>query len=134
MARSSAKAVKGEARADIDNTKVSNILDKINTSGTVSVTNKDGQVLSNSDLLGTGSKITIKLSKDTYEYSIVVTGDVDGDGMLKLSDIMKIANYVYKNKNSLTGVYLKAADYDLNGSYNLQDIMKLSNKLYKGGN
>jgi len=47
---------------------------------------------------------------------------------------MKIANYVYKNKNSLSDVYLLAADYDKNGSYNLQDIMKVANKVYKGGN
>ena len=43
---------------------------------------------------------------------------------------MKIANYVYKDNNSLSGVYAKAADYDGNGKYNLQDIMKPANKLY----
>ena len=45
---------------------------------------------------------------------------------------MKTANYVYKNKNSLTGIYLKAADYNEDGSYDLKDIMKMASRLYKG--
>ena len=66
-------------------------------------------------------------------YKIYVLGDVDGDGKLSLQDIMKTANYIYKDKTSLTGVYLKAADFDIDNNYSLQDIMKMANKLYKGG-
>ncbi len=46
---------------------------------------------------------------------------------------MKVANYVYKDKNSLSDAYLIAADYNLDNSYNIQDIMKMANTLYKGG-
>ena len=70
------------------------------------------------------------LVKDSQKYFVYIPGDVDGDGNLKLSDIMKTANYLYKDKSSLTSVYLKAADYDQNNSYNLQDVMKMANKLY----
>ena len=73
------------------------------------------------------------IDTNSKKYYIYVLGDTNGDGELTLSDIMKTANYVYKNKNSLSGAYLKAADYNLDGSYNLQDIMKMANALYKGG-
>ena len=67
------------------------------------------------------------------KYNIAVLGDTNGDGKLDLKDIMKVANYVYKDKNSLSGSYLIAADYNLDNSYNIQDIMKMANTLYKGG-
>ena len=69
-----------------------------------------------------------------YQYTIVIYGDTDGDGDLMLPDIMKIANYIYVNKNSLKGAFLEAADYTKDKTYNIQDIMKPANKLYGGGN
>ena len=46
---------------------------------------------------------------------------------------MKLANYLYKDKSSLSGVYLEAGDYNLDKTYTLVDIMQMSNYLYKGG-
>ena len=43
---------------------------------------------------------------------------------------MKLANYIYKDRESLKDVYLIAADYDKNNNHNLQDIMKIANKIY----
>ena len=116
------------------NTKVSDILSKIDTSGTITVTNNKDEVITDASLIGTGTKITVKLSNKVYEYQVIIKGDLDGDGTLTLPDIIKISMYVYGSKDSLSGVYLKAADYDNNNLYNLQDIMKAANKLYKGGN
>ena len=64
---------------------------------------------------------------------ITIVGDTDGDGDIKLIDIMKLANYLYKDKSSLSGVYLEAGDYNLDKTYTLVDIMQMSNYLYKGG-
>ena len=74
------------------------------------------------------------MNNKTIEYNLSVNGDVDGDGKLMLSDIMKISKYVYVDKNSLSDIYLVAADYNMDNEYNLQDIMKIANKIYKGGN
>ena len=115
-------------------TTVNEMLEKIFTSGSITIYDKNMVEITDTNLVGTGSKLVVKTSEKTYEYLFLLSGDVDGDGKLRLSDIMKIANYVYKNKNSLSDVYLLAADYDKNGSYNLQDIMKVANKVYKGGN
>ena len=109
------------------------ILNKITTEGKINIKDNKGNNLQSTDLVGTGSKVTIDVNDVSYEYSIVVPGDVDGDGMLKLQDVMKIANYNYINKNSLDGIYLKAADYDLNNKLDLTDIMKIANKIYRKG-
>ena len=114
------------------NTTSDMILNKIDTTGEVTIKNKDNEVITGNNLIGTGSVVSIKLSKETYDYTVIIHGDVDGDGILKLSDIMKIANYTYKNKNSLTGVFEVAADFDNNGTHNLQDIMKSAKALYGG--
>lgn len=116
------------------NTNASDIFDKFNTYGNVVITNKDNKVLSGNDKVGTGSKVIIKSDSTIYEYTIVIYGDIDGDGILKLSDVMKMANYIYINKNGLSGPFKLAVDYDKNDKHNLQDIMKLANKLYSGGN
>ena len=112
------------------NVSASNFLGKINTSGDITITNSKNEVITGNNLIGTGSKVSIKLNSRTATYLVVIRGDITGDGELKLADIMKIANYTYKDKNSLNGVYANAADYDNNGKYNLQDIMKPANKLY----
>lgn len=113
---------------------VRDIISKIDTNGIVTVTNNKNEVITGDKLIGTDSKISIKLSSKTIEYQVIIQGDIDGDGELKLGDIMKLANYLYKDKKSLNSVYLLAADYDGNGIYHLQDIMKIANKIYGGGN
>ena len=74
-------------------------------------------------------KRAIKRSHCMNDKRIMITAL----NILDLKDIMKVANYVYKDKNSLSGSYLIAADYNLDNSYNIQDIMKMANTLYKGG-
>ena len=108
---------------------VSYLLNKINTTGNVTITNNKDEIINDSNLIGTGSRVIVKLTKNSYDYLIVINGDVDGNGKLDLNDINNIANYVYKDKNNLTGIYLKAADYDNNNSYNLEDIMKVARKV-----
>ena len=111
------------------NKNVSEFLRKINTSGNITVMNNRDEVLNNNSLVGTGSRVTINLSKDNYDYLLMIKGDINGDGLLSLDDINVISDYLYKNKNSLTGIYLDAADYDNNSSYNLEDIMKIAYKM-----
>ena len=115
-------------------TSVSDLLESIDTSGNVSVYDKDGNVITDDKLISTGSIVKIVMNNKIIEYNLSVNGDVDGDGKLGLSDIMKISKYVYVDKNSLSDIYLVAADYNMDNKYNLQDIIKIANKIYKGGN
>lgn len=111
-------------------TSVESLIDLLEADVGVTVSNKFGEKLSSDDLVSTGDDVLIEFQTFDYKYKLVVPGDVDGDGFIRLSDIMKTANYLYKDKTSLYNSYLFAADYDKNGKYDLSDIMKMANKLY----
>jgi len=112
-----------------NNKKVNYLFNKIYTNGNITITNNNNEIIKNGNLVGTGNRVKITFSEKTYNYNIIITGDVDGDGILSLTDINHIANHVYKYNNELNGVYLKAADFDDNNIYNLSDIMKVANKI-----
>lgn len=112
------------------NTNVNDFIKNINTSGSISITNNNGETID--DLIGTGNKINIKFIEEEIEYQVIINGDIDGNGLITLQDVFQVANYVYNDNNVLDGVYLKAADYDGNGLYNLQDIMKTAYSMSMG--
>ena len=58
--------------------------------------------------------------KHKINYQIIINGDVNGDGLINLPDIMKVANYIYKDQSVLSEIFLIAADFDNNFDYNLQ--------------
>ncbi len=62
------------------------------------------------------------------EYTIIVTGDVNGDGNISITDIVTVNNSLL-GKKPLTGVYVDAADVDNNGKVTITDIVKINNKL-----
>ena len=115
------------------NTTVAEMLSKIDTSGTITIKNNNDGVISNNLLVGTGSKVSIKFISKEIDYTIIINGDINGNGILEMSDILNISNYIYKDKKDLGGVYLLAADYDSNDIYNLEDVMKAARAL-TGGN
>ena len=80
----------------------------------------DGIALSDNDLVGTG--MTLKITKDSKEIrvSIVVIGDIDGDGKLATNDLDRELDMVVdrqiKNEKILTEELMKmAADLDFDG-------------------
>ncbi|MBE6153809.1 MAG: hypothetical protein E7166_06270 [Firmicutes bacterium] len=116
------------------NTKVSELLNRISTSGDITIKNNKNEVISNKDLLvGTGVKVSIKLTTKTKEYTIIIKGDINSDGIVDLKDIIKMSNYIYIDKNNIGEEFLNAIDYDDNGKHNLSDIMKAAKTLI-GGN
>lgn len=72
--------------------------------------------------IGTGYTITI----DGKTYTAVVKGDVNGDGLIKATDYMKIKNYIMKT-SKLTGAELLAADVNNNDEIKATDYMKIKN-------
>lgn len=112
------------------NTTVSEMKDMINTTGEIIIMNKDNEVLEGDVNVGTGSSVMIKINDDVYKYTIIIYGDVIGDGVLNLFDVMKMANYVYVSNDSLKGVYKDAADYNNDKVYDIKDIMQSARKIY----
>ena len=109
------------------------ILNNIETSGSVKFIDNTGKELENSDIIRTGSKVVIELSTETKEYTIVVYGDINGDGKITMSDLVKSANYLIDETIINEDCYKEAIDVTKDGNVRMSDIIKLSNILI-GGN
>lgn len=73
-------------------------------------------------IIGTGCQI--KLDDNTI-YTIIITGDADGDGLANIRDILAI-NKHRLNKADLTLEYLQAADVDEDGAADIRDILQIN--------
>lgn len=78
--------------------------------------------------LATGDKITIKLGDDIKTYEVVIYGDVNGDGVIKATDYVKIKNHIM-GTNGLTGAYQKAADVNKDGAIKATDYVLVKNNI-----
>lgn len=110
------------------------LVSSINTTNSITSNIYENDVLVQNRELFSGLTVKFNDSNNTdYLYSVILNGDVNGDSKISLSDIMKTANYVYKDKSILKEPYVYAADYNLDGKVTLSDIMKIANNVY-GGN
>lgn len=112
------------------NINVNDMLNKINTNGEINIYNKLGNKITDNSIVGTGDNIVIKIGSNSYEYKVIIIGDINGDGVLSIDDINILIGYVYDNKH-IDEFYLEAADADKNNIYELQDIMKIAKRIYK---
>ena len=69
------------------------------------------QQLNENDIIGTGTKIKVG---NKLEYTLVVIGDIDGNGKISTTDSAKLKLHQVEMK-VLTGAELMAADVDGNG-------------------
>ena len=94
---------------------VEKIKEKIFTDYDVQIYNSQGQLLNDTDLAGTGSKIRIlEDNKLIMEYNIVLYGDVNGDGKINAVDLLVLQRHILEIKK-LSGVFLKAGNILKNG-------------------
>lgn len=98
-------------------TTVAKFKENVETEQEMVFTNKEGKTLTDSDVLATGMKI--KVGK-TLEYTLIVTGDIDGDGIVEVNDLAKVKLHLIE-KESLTGIYLKAGDVDNDKEITIND-------------
>lgn len=83
---------------------------------------KDGEKKADTDPVGTGYKLKDKTNNK--EYTLVVLGDVNGDGKILANDALKILKYS-TNSEKLEGVYLQAADTTRDGKAIAADALKV---------
>ncbi|MBQ4558826.1 MAG: glucosaminidase domain-containing protein [Tyzzerella sp.] len=81
-----------------------------------------------SGTLATGMQLSVTTNGSTVNYTIVIRGDVNGDGKLSAVDYVKVRNYL-DGASSLTGAYLKGADTSGDGKASALDYVKLRNHL-----
>ena len=93
-----------------------------NSNGKRLYDSKNNEIISSSELVGTGYKI-IAAGK---EYPIVVYGDIDGTGDINVNDLAIVYKYIVEpNSIHLTGLNKEAGDTDNNGVVDTNDLRNI---------
>lgn len=108
------------------NKRVNELIYEMNVKG-LSMTSNRGT----DDLFHTGDTITVKTGNIEKQFTIIVKGDVDGNGKVEAFDYIKIKEHImYKDvnvNNKLTSVYFEAADINNNNDVNADDYINIKN-------
>lgn len=102
-------------------TTLSTFKNNISTEIGYKVTDKSGNEIKDTDLIGTGYKLTTDNGK---EYTLIVTGDLNNDGKVTAIDLSNIRK-MSLGLLELETEYEKAADIDSNGTVNLIDLSRV---------
>jgi hypothetical protein len=90
--------------------------------------------LSSSAAVGTG--MTVKLINGTSTkatYTVVVTGDINGDGTISVTDMVSAKAQIL-GKSKLSGAHLTAADTNGDGTVSITDFVQIKAKILGKGN
>ena len=94
---------------------VANIKEKITTDLEIEIINYQGQLLKDTDIVGTGSKIRIKEEgKILRQYQIIVYGDVNGDGKINSIDLLVLQRHILEIE-PIEEIFRKAGNINKNG-------------------
>ena len=107
-------------------------LQTANPYASINITNSSNASKTSGSLV-TGDKIIIACNGLSKTYTVVIYGDLNGDGEINVVDLGKVQKHLLKT-STLTGAYLKAADTDKNGSINVVDLGKVQKHLLKVSN
>ncbi|MBQ2835694.1 MAG: dockerin type I repeat-containing protein [Clostridia bacterium] len=111
-------------------TPIREFVENIDTNGTIEIYKGTQKVTDTETNIGTGMTVKISFNNQEQEYTVVVKGDINGDGCAKLSDLSKLKLSVI-GTTQLEGAYKEAADLNGDGNVKLSDLSKM--KLYLVG-
>lgn len=107
------------------NTKVSDLKAKF-TDVEVTVLNKDNVLLTDEEKVTTGSTLTLKSGKHSYNKIIIISGDVDGDGNVFAADYVLIKNHIMEI-SKLDNIQKEASDMNANLQIDAGDYVLIKN-------
>lgn len=106
-------------------TTVEALLTKIDTSGTVTVKDKDSkEELDKTNIIKTGDTVEIALEEKTEIYTISVLGDINGDGKIDNGDVALLYNNL-KGKKTFEKYQNYAGDIINDSSIKINDVARL---------
>lgn len=112
------------------NTNISSIQKKILTDSRIELKqflNNKGEKIKEG-LVATGMRFTLIFNQKEYTYTIVIKGDVNGDGYIYATDYVKVRNHIM-GKSKLTGPYLLAADINNDKNIYATDYVQIRNHI-----
>ena len=97
----------------------------------VIIKNNKGDEIKDNNFIGTGTTINL-VTKDTKDviqtYTVLIYGDVSGDGEISPSDYVKIKNSILGTEN-LDDIAKIAGDANKDGQISPSDYVKIKNKI-----
>jgi len=93
------------------------------------IIDKNQQVVSGLDKVGTGYKI--KMDNDKT-YTLIVKGDINGDGQISVSDLSRISRIYVSPKANPSEIEILAIDISKDGNIKVDDLAAIS-RLYNKG-
>ena len=108
-------------------TTVNKFMKNVESNRDIILVDKDGKVLESEDLVCTGTIVKVG---DELEYTIIVVGDINGDGTVTVTDLAKLKLHLIK-KELLTGIEFKAADVKMDKDLTITDLAKIQLHLIK---
>lgn len=97
----------------------------------VRIKNAEGREITSGNI-ATNMKITLTINQKQYNYTVVVKGDVNGDGLIYATDYVRIKNHIM-GKKKLEGAYLKAADINNDNNIYATDYVRIKNYIMGKG-
>jgi len=89
--------------------------------GEAKVTDANGKIKSSGSFV-TGDKITIIGTNEEKTYNIAVRGDISGDGIIKINDLILVQSHILE-KNNLKDIKMYAADVNYDGVIKINDLI-----------
>ncbi len=94
---------------------VADIKGKITTDLEIEIVNYQNQILQDTDIVGTGSKILVKEDgKILRQYQIIIYGDSNGDGKINSVDLLVLQRHILEIE-PIEEIFRKASNINKNG-------------------
>ncbi len=111
-------------------TNVSLIKDKLLSAKalSISITDSNNKELTDKSYITTGTKIKIVTAMETKSFTMIVNGDLSGDGAITILDLLQIQKYLLGDKK-LTKEASLAADTSGDGKVTILDLLQVQKYL-----
>ena len=101
-------------------------LNLLNDSRTINIYDLDGNIVEDDEIVKTGLIIKLEYNDKTYdEATMVVRGDVDGDGYVNVTDYITVLNHALEVDDIVDYAKFAAADVEEDEMINVTDYIKI---------
>ena len=94
----------------------------------ISITDSNNKELTDKSYITTGTKIKIVTAMETKSFTMIVNGDLSGDGAITILDLLQIQKYLLGDKK-LTKESTLAADTSGDGKVTILDLLQVQKYL-----